>query len=151
MNKEFNKEEYNKMCAEFIGWELHLAKNALNWPDGTFMEWDDEEEFWIMNPTEEFKKFRIVCHTEEVGLGYRFKLFDQYYYKSGLRFDEEWNWIMVVVEEIENLVNSRVDIDSSHVLIQYNDWFTIIQKESKKEAVVEAIWEFLNYYKENKE
>lgn len=160
MNKEFNKEEYNKMCAEFLGWELCLAKTSLNWQDGTFMDWDDEEEFWIENPTEEFKKFRILCHPEEVGLGYDIKLFKSYHYKSGLKFDSDWNWIMEVVEKINNPTNGiMVSIHSNSCLI--TDYGTrgkwnlnrsanivrVVDVSSRKDAVVQAIWEFLNWYK----
>lgn len=153
--KDFNKEEYNKLCAEFLGWELHLAKTTLNWQDGTFMDWDDEEEFWIENPTEEFKQFRIVCHPEEVGLGYDFKLFESYHYKSGLKFHSDWNWIMEVVEKIETLIDGfvlfRIEDEGCFVAAMgvqnYNNYTTMA---TKKEAVIQAIWDFLNWHKENK-
>lgn len=67
-----------------------------------------------------------------------------------LKFHSDWNWIMEVVEAIEKLgYNRRVDIDSSHVLIQYKEWYTLVQKDSKKEAVVQAINQFLIWYNEN--
>lgn len=70
---------------------------------------------------------------------------------ENLKFHSDWNWIMEVVEKIEALgFNRRVDIDSSHTLIQYKDWYTLIQKESKRESIVHAIWEFLNWYNEQK-
>jgi hypothetical protein len=141
--KEFNKEEYNKMCADFLDWELHFAKTALNYQDGTFMEWNDEEEFWIENPTEEFKQFRIVSHPQEVGLGYGFKLFKSYHYKFGLKFDSDWNWIMEVCSKLKTLpyeeVKSQEYDNLSHLSIGIS-----------KKRVVQAIWEFLNWYKENK-
>jgi hypothetical protein len=163
--RDFNKEEYNKMCAEFLGWELHLAKTALNWQDGTFMDWDDEEEFWIENPTEEFKQFRIVCHPEEVGLGYDFKLFKSYHYESGLKFDSDWNWIMEVLEKITKIgwnwelidfngtVKEEKCFKCSIFNLEFNTPFNKFSFESSnsKEAIVHTIRYFLNWYKENKE
>lgn len=54
-----------------------------------------------------------------------------------LKFDTDWNWIMEVVEKIKTLnVESQKHDDLTHLFIT-----------SSKKRVVQAIWEFLNWYK----
>jgi len=91
--------EYNKLCAEFLGWELYKAKYAYHTVYGSFDEWDEPTEVYVKNPTEEFKKHLILSNPEEVGLSWDFKLFDDYYYVSTLKFHSDWNWIMEVVQK----------------------------------------------------
>jgi hypothetical protein len=35
--KEFNLEEYNKMCAEFLGWEYN-SQQSIHFPKGTYRD-----------------------------------------------------------------------------------------------------------------
>jgi hypothetical protein len=101
--KEFNLEEYNKMCAKFLGWEFQHG---------------------YYNPD----------HLHE----YSFKTTED------LKFNSDWNWIMEVVDKIKTLpyeeVESQKYDDLSHLFIT-----------SSKKRVVNLIWHFLNWYKENKE
>ena len=53
-----------------------------------------------------------------------------------LLFNEDWNWIMAVVEKIGNF--------------HPNNYVTEFSIFSTKEEIVQAIWEFLNWYNENK-
>lgn len=109
--------QYNKRCAEFLGAQC-LSPN-------TKYSYFDFGESW------ENKNF----------------LFQQIIHSNMLKFHSDWNWIMEIVEAIEKLgYNRRVDIDSSHVLIQYKEWYTLVQENSKKEAVVQAINQFLIWY-----
>jgi hypothetical protein len=69
-------------------------------------------------------------------------------------FTEDWNWIIKVIEKIEWL-DWFVLIDGITCKI-YKDEIKTFQEEFivdspiKKDAVVLAIWEFLNWYNENK-
>jgi hypothetical protein len=77
-----------------------------------------------------------------------------------LMFHSDWNWIMEVVEKIEHIKKYSIGIDShpsygTSVLIQHahiNGVYDLVIKESthwnKKEAVVQSIWQFLNWYNE---
>lgn len=113
MNKEFNKEEYNKMCAEVLGWEFQHG---------------------YYNPD----------HLHE----YSFKT------DKSLKFHSDWNWIMEVVENIENLYGGAVQFeisDESCLVAMPSVFSEYYVMDTKKDAVVQAIWGFLNWYKENKE
>jgi histidinol-phosphate/aromatic aminotransferase/cobyric acid decarboxylase-like protein len=86
--KPFNKEEYNRMCAEF-------------------MEWDYIEK----------------------------------------KFDTDWNWIMEVVEKIQYYKALIISINHCEIYFMPNDGIRInVGGRTTKEAVVQAIWEFLNWY-----
>lgn len=115
--------EYNKRCAEFLGlkkgWWIHQEKPLT----------DDKKQWWDIDG----KTF----------LGTRV------YYDKDLQFHSDWNWIMEVVEAIERL-NYTFIIDNQHCY-----WYKEYIKEaksglgaSKKEAVVQAINQFLIWYNE---
>lgn len=109
--------EYNKRCAEFLGWK--------NLNDDSFPEY--------VNPLGDF------------------------YQLKELKFHSDWNWIMAVVEAIEKLkFNVRITIacitienafdNDSNLSPIYKFHSTQGEFESKKEAVVQAINEFLIWY-----
>ena len=131
--KEFTKEEYNKLCAEFLG-----------------MYQTDDGRYW-----EETDNSLTNWYVEE------------------LRFDYDWEYIMPIVEKIEDLKTEtssfKFYINPKSVIIRedknysfeigdrgtsseplYFNGSKCITGKSKKEAVVKAIWEFLNWYNENK-
>ena len=124
--KPFNKEEYNKLCAEFLGWNFSIH--------GVYKD--------------ELTRYK----------------------KEELKFDSDYNWIMEVIEKIQNI---RREVKEYGVL----EWFEVhlyshgcliksglnhadgetkspyyysnsVWKSNCKEAVVQAIWEFLNWYNE---
>jgi len=110
--KPFNKEEYNKLCAEFMGLTVI--------PVGTY-------------------SIGSISHPEIS--------------EAFLKYDSDWNWIMEVVEKIESLgwyinINERECsiYDYSYRSTAQGVVFNRENKTSKKEVVVQAIWEFLNYY-----
>jgi hypothetical protein len=92
--------------------------------------------------------------------------------EKGLQYNTNWNWIMEVVDKIRDI---KLEVKEYRVL----EWFEVhlysngcliksglnhadgetkspyhysnsVWKSSGKEAVVHAIWEFLNWYKDNK-
>jgi hypothetical protein len=103
--KEFNKEEYNKMCAEFLGFTVI--------PAGT--------------------KTMGQIHFPEVS-------------EAFLKYDSDWNCIMEVVNKIKPIVS----MSKTRPLKDYNTDFRYALISAKKEVIVKAIWEFLNWVKENK-
>lgn len=113
--------QYNKRCAEFLGFKYH--KGSEYW---TTMLWG--------------------------GAGFTLRK---------MKFDSDWNWIMEVVEAIEKLkFNVRITIACITIenAFDNNSYLCPIYKfhsmqgefESKKEAVVQAINEFLIWYEQNK-
>ncbi len=120
MEKKFNKREYNLLCANFLEWEQKAT-------------FDTKENIWRFN------------WVDKEGVKH-----------NNLAFDSDWNWIMKVIEKIELLDNFFyfVKIHSGGCFIHLiNDTKNYISKQysaNKKEAVVLAIWEFLNWYNKNK-
>ena len=116
--KTYNKEEYNKLCAEFLG----------------------------------DKGMQVICKS------------NGHYYPSTneMKFDSDWNWIMEVVEKIESIYDDfhgyfGVHMSSNGCVIQgtklrtnpenpHYAYFNESIMSSKKEAAVQVIWEFLNWY-----
>lgn len=102
--------EYNKRCAEFLGYEISENKEC-------------------------------------------FKLLNKNGWISLNIFHSDWNWIMEVVEAIEAIekLNKTVIIDGSKCTITpIETSYIYYKKENKKEAVVQAINQFLIWYNENK-
>lgn len=114
--------EYNKRCAEFLGSEL---KN-----DGQYDYWTYEH------------------------LGFNpMKISGSAWISGNFEFHSDWNWIMEVVEAIENRGIVVLIGKNTCVIEQTYGKTTIelpsIKKNSKKEAVVEAINQFLIWHSEN--
>ena len=58
--KEFNKEEFNSMCAELFGWEYFPESRWANeWPDGCPDGTFTKDSVWIKKPTEKYRE--ILC------------------------------------------------------------------------------------------
>ena len=126
--KEFNLKDYNRLCAKFLGWDVPENDNS----------------FYV----EKFS--RVFKDDNSIELEYHwFKVED-------LLFNEDWNWIMEVVENIEINGGAACIGDNNTVILifyispenSYNKTRQLIG-ESKKEALVQVIWEFLNWYNEN--
>jgi len=111
--------EYNKRCAEFLGWNKTHPK---------IKDWHI-----YITPIGHISYDKMLFHSD-------------------------WNWIMEVVEAIEKL-KYLVVIQSNFCQIQEigtkkNDFkpyiIASIYSNDKKEAVVQAINQFLIWYNENK-
>jgi hypothetical protein len=121
---EFNKEEYNKICAEFLGKIVEGDENSID-------------------PTYEFPKKLNAPH--DIWATTRYNL-------EYMHFYSDWNWIMEVVKKINEI---RIFLPMNGVeesITPYLNEKRPITKgliNSNKEEVVQAIWEFLNWYKLN--
>ena len=73
------------------------------------------------------------------------------YFIDELKYHEDWNWLMEVVEKIESLVY-RIEIVKHICRIYLSNKETIIISENtpKIEAVYIACVEFIKWYNENK-
>lgn len=132
--KPYNQHEYNRLCAEFLGWESLSPKTKY-----CYWKYPEEKSFTF--------KLGSPVHS------------------NNLIFHSDWNWIMEVVEKIEitnspslnEWMRSYVTIWSNRegctieVKTEEEDFYTSIPvKTTKQEAVVQAIWQFLNWYNEQK-
>jgi len=163
--KDFNKEEYNKMCAEFLGFTEHIPnEERRKWNDECYpdlpyyrLEYNVPIQFGhdYITPTVLHALYndadKIPRLTEKIAV-------------AKMKFHSDWNWTMELVKWIEKTRYGRA-VNGFHVAIT-DTWITIdnvcetdtplsfkVSVNSgvpKKEAVVQAIWEFLNWYKENK-
>jgi hypothetical protein len=154
MSKEFNTEEYNKLCAEFMGYKFSQQYECF---DEFYFEWNKESDgIW-------FKESHIVSDDTN-SFDYYYKV-DAGYLKYGgyhtfLRFDSDWNWIMEVVEKIDNErwgTGVRITSRSCNIVDngRRDNWSLnmirtvarVDNAETTKDAVVQAIWEFLQIHK----
>ena len=132
--------QYNRMCAEFLGY-----KN-LTPDDKDFNIYENEKGMIIGN------KIYTLLET------------------MSMRFHSDWNWIMEVVEAIEikfPIFTLQWEYDDREEFSENGkylaDWFTLYPKDeilvglsdlrsnSRQEAVVHAINQFLIWYEQNKE
>lgn len=92
----------------------------------------------------EFMKLGTQLHmTEHLFTG-------EYMDTDSLQFHSDWNWIMEVVEAIDKIQHTQLDILGRYCRISSKGIdFKGSSKEDKKEAVVQAIHKFLIWYKEN--
>lgn len=102
--------EYNKLCAEFLGVDIHYSVEVYKDSKSPLRQYIDNR------PKSE-----------------------------PLLFHSDWNWIMEVVEAIEkkswvNIKGCAVDIST----------IANLNAPTKKEAVVDAINQFLIWYEQNK-
>lgn len=110
--KEFNKEEYNKMCAEFLGY-INLTP-------------DDKDFDFYEHPTQPLIIDKCI-----------FKMLEP----KSMLFHSDWNWIMEIVEKIKS-INLKLSVEYDEVMTLFIT--------TPKQIVVQVIWEFLNWYNENK-
>ena len=127
--------EYNKRCAEFLNFKYRNSKKA-----------------WGKYPLDNNS----------------FLALKGWLSMDRLQFHSDWNWIMEVVEAIEKnkfLIDKErpyyITIDNNYCGIFFNRWndkgkdfggtkqIVSIKADSKKEAVVQAINQFLIWYNEN--
>jgi len=110
--KPYNEQEFNRLCAEFIGLECHEPSGYWTLP--TFMDGDG----WTM---------------------------------TDMKFHSDWNWIMEVWEKIKLIPNfdhfyTTIKLGAMRNMICSRFW-----GNDSKEAVIQAIWQFLNWYNEQKQ
>jgi hypothetical protein len=119
--KPYNEQEFNRLCAEFLGWKQNSKKTTF------YVDKNDSR------------------HIYEI---------------QDLKFHSNWEWIMQVCDRIEGLKegeevehNWYVTIGEGNYCRIFTDEFKTFQDEiivyntnTKKDAVVLAIWEFLQSY-----
>lgn len=126
--------DYNERCAKFLGLKQNIHGNYLlprrqTWYGGnSYSEWADTDSYV----------------DDSVFLGYTERCWALWITEMSFHYD--WNWIMEVVQRIENTI-AYINIKGCAV-----DISTIVNTSAptKKKAVVEAINNILIWYDENK-
>ena len=119
-----------------------------------FLEWKKNEDGTFESPSKFFWEDKNAHMSWNV-VRYDWK-------PSDMLFDIDWNWLMEVVEKIENQYRSKfskntfpcVSISSICCKISfygnYEEVITNIVRPTKIEAVYQACLEFIKWYNENK-
>ena len=122
----------NKLIAEFMGWKTHKRMHYI-----------------LQREVIEYNQNLLIepyCNHN-----------DGYIQEGGELFDNSWDWLMPVIEKIENLENYRFDITIRQETITILDkdkeeeiYCFFGEGESKLEIVYKAVIEFIKWYNENK-
>lgn len=145
-------DQYNKKCAEFLGCKSKVV--AL------FDEDEDKETIYI----EEFSK--PTWWNASYNHRYGFVSYQQTKY---MLYHSDWNWIMEVIDKIESIKDLTLEtcnnwIGEFTIVIRYSSYssthYYSIKKprisegqdfRSKKEAVIQAINKFIDWYNKQEE
>jgi hypothetical protein len=129
--KPFDKKEYNRLCAELLG----------GYKCSNISEQYELPKFMTFQP----KNGSNLCHTAKVCM------------LEDMLFDSDWNWIMEVVEKIQEIV-IKADYEFCIEFYQgiYNEKITYVsclenietEHSNPKKAVVKAIWQFFQIKEE---
>ena len=66
---------------------------------------------------------------------------------SNLKFHSSWDWLMPVVEKIENINEwVRVEITNNSIIITYMGYNKITHGKTKIKTVYKAVVEFIKWY-----
>jgi hypothetical protein len=118
--KPYNEKKFNELCAEFLGY----VNTTPTDPD--FNIFKNEKGMIIGN------KIHTMLET------------------MSMKFHSDWNWIMEVWEKIKSIPN----FEDFYITIKLNSMRNMICGKlyfvNAKEAVTQAIWQFLNWYNEQK-
>lgn len=125
--RQYNRIEYNKLCAEFLGYTNTTPTD----PD--FSIYENEKGITIK--------------------GRLYKLLEP----MSMEFDSDWNWIMEVYHKINFLIQEKSTtdfifatcVDSFHLELWASFEDSHVSLKESKKATVLAIWNFLNWYNEN--
>lgn len=127
--------QYNKRCAEFLTIQEEIKNELVAYPLQKY------------SPLCSYANAAYICDKEDNPNNTVW---------SYCQFDSDWNWIMAVIETIEKLgetstmYGTLVDITTTYIRIGEIAIDLKLVPMTKKEAVVEAINQFLIWYEQNK-
>lgn len=134
----------NKMIAEYMGYRMENRRYRYE----NFKSSD--ESYW------EWTTGDIVC--DENGIGLCNGEFEPFFSLEDIPFDEEWDWLMPVVEKIE--LTHDVMIIKNTCLINkdkydnFTAWTAYAGEPNPSENKIEAVWyavvKFIEWYNQNK-
>ena len=127
--------DYNKRCAKFLGWKETSEQFKIDW-----VGCKTKERFDKIN-----KDYIPILEKDGNVIFPDFTVMD---------FSRDWNWIMEVVEAIEKIdykFQLGWNITALISLVSKTPAkIALIETENRKEAVVQAINQFLIWYEQNK-
>lgn len=108
--------KYNIMCAKFLGYEL-ITPNMRKNPEN----WT--RSYWQKNYP---KKQIVLCE------------------ENNLCYDCDWNWIMKVLKEIREVINTKLNIHDFEIVKEMK--LNLNPYDYDIEQIVQAIDQFLTWY-----
>jgi hypothetical protein len=151
MEKEFNKREYNLLCANFLEWEQKATFDTkeniwrFNWVDKEGVKYDnlafDSDWNLIMKVIEYMEDLSSTTIADRKLRGD----FSINKYKIEFCFSPESDFLL----HLKLTSNPRDDYKDSlykHHIVKPFD----VAKKGRKAAIIQAIWLFLNWHSENK-
>lgn len=129
MTPKLNLEEYNKMCAEFLGFEISENEECFKVPNKNgwvkltifYSDWN-----WIMEVIQKILKIRLKLKDYHV-----VEWFEVYFYSKGC------------------LIRSGLKHADGETVSPYY-YQRSVWKPNSKDAVVESVWQFLHWYNQHK-
>ena len=126
--------EYNKRCAECLGWETEDADEDSCTYDTPYLINVSESEDWEASMDDYTNHLKI----------------------DEMLFHSDWNWIMEVVEAIKQLgyfvmINKWTSVYTGEEKEGNRIQITTVEGENTKVNTVQAINQFLIWYNENKQ
>lgn len=148
------EEQKNIEIALMLGWKYYpKVKIPTNYYDVEEHKLEnlDEDDVWVIEPTEEFEKYLCVSTSfYDVTLNIE-NPFKEFHYL--LKFDTDANWMFEAIDFIEGK-GYPVEICQENCTILTNEQplndLISCSKETKKEAIFEALYEFSQYLKQAK-
>lgn len=122
-------EEENKLIAEFMGYKLERCRNGLAWDIGRAIPAKDH-----------LFPIQGLLHTGRE-----------------LKFHTEWNWLMSVVEKIEDIEDefrqAKYNVNTVQCFVEIVDnrnseEIVVIDGNNRKQATFKAVVEFIKWYNE---
>lgn len=150
-------QEKQILLAEFLGWKYYpKVKIMTHFYDCELHKLNDldEDDVWIVGVKPEFEKY-LCTSPAFYDINNIEKPYDDYHYS--LKFNSDWNWIIKVVEKIENLDYDFIISNKTANVWTKTDFNCITDNSkdenrysSKLEAVFEACVQFVEWYNKNK-
>jgi len=149
----YNQQEFNQLCAQFCRMKFSQ----------TYLKYDDFDHYWGTENDGIWYKEKDFVHSPDSNKMYyvhvnNIPLKDFHY---SLKFHSDWNWIMDVLKEIQK--RKHQDWMGTYITIgmpkegcvievkrESSDFYCSIDSntDDTKKATIQAVWEFLNWYKE---
>lgn len=123
--KPYKEQEFNRLCAEFIGWE-YIPKDAHPYAFLNYGWWIKDTYYQDIDPSNNsnWKGFN-----------------------SSMKFHSDWNWIMEVVRKIISLRN-RSNLFKEVYGEVYRFQHTCLDDIIDINILASKIWQFINWYNE---
>ncbi len=131
--------EFNSLCAKFMGWE-YIDKDSHPYAYANYGWWKAN----TYHP-------EIDAYKNENFIGFN----------HNLLFHSDWNWIMMIVDEInkkfetEDYYGIMIEIRTDYVTIDYDEFRDKIHfydkkadGEFRKQSLIQILHNFLKYYYE---